>query len=259
MQRAVYISKIETLSELSGSYDRLYFGTEFCEHLLPTVKALKRAQKEALDRDWQFTLVTPYVTDAGLARLEKLLPLLSEGDEVVVNDWGVLDWLAADFPQLTALLGRLLTKQKRGPRIMNVVDIVPPAMLSHFRRSNVDTPHLHNWLIKKMNVARFELDYPLQGIERRADVPASLYTPWMYVSTTRLCLTNHCENRTQSLRAIFTCDHACQRHAFTLKHPNMPATLHLAGNTIFVRRDDLPANMEELGIDRLVIMPEIPI
>ncbi|MHA1568668.1 MAG: hypothetical protein ACTSXZ_04295, partial [Alphaproteobacteria bacterium] len=170
----------------------------------------------------------------------------------------LLDLVAHEHPQATIALGRLLTKQKRGPRIMNVIDLVPAEMLAHFRRMNVDVPHLRRWLIDEMRVSRFELDFPLQGIERKSDVPASLYTPWMYVSTTRLCLTNHCEDRTQSLRAIFQCDRACRKHHFTLTHDNMPAVLHLVGNTIFVKRNDLPENMSELGINRLVIQPQVP-
>lgn len=258
MERAVFLTQLKHLDDLTGSYDRLYFGHEFCDRLLPSPALLKKAKQAANDQGWDFTLVTPYVTNEGLAAVEALLPLLDDRDEAVVNDWGVLDLVAAEYPQLTVVLGRLLTKQKRGPRVLNVMDKVTDSMLTHYQRMNADVPHLKRWLTGPMRVTRYELDYPLQGLERKPDVPASLYSPWMYVSTTRLCLSSNCENRTQSLRAIFPCDQACRRHHFTLTHENMPAVLHLVGNTIFVKRNDLPDNLDELGIDRLVIQPQVP-
>lgn len=258
MQRALYVTRLTDLDQADGRFDRLYFGAEFCQHRLPAPAVIVRAREAAVKRGWAFSLMTPYVTNTGLAQLEALLPLLTEGDEVIVNDWGVLDWVAREWPQLCVVLGRLLTKQKRGPRLLNVLDKTPPEMLSHFRRSNVDIPQFSDFLTGEMRVARYELDNPLQGLERRPDVRASLYTPWMYVSTTRLCLVNHCENRTQSLRAIFATDHACQKHQFTLTHENMPAVLHLVGNTIFVENETLPENLDALGIDRLVVQPRPP-
>ncbi|MDP8225317.1 MAG: hypothetical protein P9L99_18290 [Candidatus Lernaella stagnicola] len=258
MERALYVTRLNEINAETEHYDRLYFGAEFCQFRIPSPALLRQAREAAAQHGWSFSLMTPYVTDEGLAALADLLPELRDGDEVIVNDWGVLDWVATEHERLTVVLGRLLTKQKRGPRILNVLDVTPPDMLSHYRRSNVDVPHLRDFLTGQMRVERFELDNPLQGMERRPAVPASLYTPWMYVSTTRLCLVNHCENRTQSLRAIFQTDFACQKHQFTLEHDNMPATLHLVGNTIFVENDGVPENLEQLGIDRLVFQPRPP-
>ncbi len=258
MERALYVTRLTDIDDAAASFQRLYFGAEFCEFRIPSPDLLRKAREVAATRGWAFSLMTPYVTTMGLEKLEALLPELDDGDEVILNDWGTLDWVAADFPHLRVVLGRLLTKQKRGPRILNVASITPPDMLSHYRRSNVDVPKLRDFLTDELRVERYELDNPLQGIERRPDVPASLYTPWMYVSTTRLCLVNHCENRTQSLRAIFQTDFACQKHQFTLKHDNMPATLHLVGNTIFVKNPVEPTNLEQLGINRLVVQPRPP-
>jgi hypothetical protein len=258
MERALYVTRLSEIDRPAEDYDRLYFGAEFCQFRVPSAKQVWEARKTAAAKGWKFSLMTPYVTEVGLAKLEPIVEELGDGDEVIVNDWGVLDWLADEVKHVDVVLGRLLTKQKRGPRILKVVDRTTPDMLSHYRRSNVDVPAFRDFLTAEMGITRFELDNPLQGLERRPDVPASLYTPWMYVSTTRLCLVNHCETRTQSLRAIFETDHACQKHHFTLEHDNMPTTLHLVGNTIFVENPELPDNLEPLGIDRIVYQPRPP-
>lgn len=244
-----------------GGYGRLYFGQEFCERLLPSVGQLDQMLDQARELGLAFTLVTPYVTEEGLERVEALVEHLSgRGSEyeVVVNDWGVLHWLRESYPKIVPVLGRLLTKQKRGPRILNLKGLVPDAMLDHFRRSNVDLQIMVEFL-KKMGITRVELDNLLQGVARENPLAASIYTPYAYISTTRLCLTNSCDHRTQSLRAIFPCGQECRIYRFRLTHPSMPVPLILGGNTYFYRLDELPANLEQLGIDRVVFQPEIPI
>jgi len=135
--------------DAQGGYRRLYFGQEFCERLLPTRSQLDEMQERARELGLAFTLVTPYVTEEGLEQVEALVGHLSGCDsraEVVVNDWGVLYWLRETHPDLVPVLGRLLTKQKRGPRILNLKGIVPDTMIDHFRRSNVDLPVLVEFL-----------------------------------------------------------------------------------------------------------------
>ncbi len=71
----------------------------------------------ARERDLDFTLLTPSVSDAGISELRPLFQLLDrhENCEVVFNDWGVLNLLRREFPNLspaqcdsyTAFLSRL--------------------------------------------------------------------------------------------------------------------------------------------------------
>jgi len=261
MQRAVLIAKSEALDSLGEAYDRLYFGCEFCERLIPGRARLEGALAWAREREMEFTFVTPYVTDKGGDRLAELLPWFAEqwpGAEVVVNDWGMLHFVAESGAALKPVLGRLLTKQKRGPRLTRLVEKLPPDAVAHFQRSNVDVPMLQAFL-KSKGIERVELDNLLQGIDRDPSVSASLYYPYLYVSTTRLCLSNSCDHRTRSLREIFPCGQECQTYTFHLTHSDMPVELLLRGNTQFYRNDTLPENLDELGIDRLVHEPDIPL
>jgi hypothetical protein len=94
-------------------YDRIYIGTEFCERLLPSVAMLETVLSRRAKAALPLTLVTPYLTDAGMGRVEKLLRLLSrrgpEAMEVVCNDWGTLHLLGTRYRgRFQPVLGRLL-------------------------------------------------------------------------------------------------------------------------------------------------------
>ena len=261
MQKAVFIAKQKALDSIEGEFDRLYYGCEFCERLIPGEERLTHAISCADERGMEFTFVTPFATDFGMDKLLALLPWLAQerpGTEVVVNDWGTLHLISDRKLDLEPVLGRLLTKQKRGPRIMRVLDRTPEAMHDHFRRSNVDVPVLKQFLESK-RVHRVELDNLIQGIVRDPAMPASLYYPYLYVTTTRLCLSNSCDHRTHPLRAIEPCGRECQTYTFGLTHKDMPVKLMLRGNTQFYRNDTLPDNLDELGIDRLVFEPDLPL
>ena len=97
-----------------------------------------------LEQVLDFTFVTPYVTDEGLKILESLFPEIEEkklGSEVVLNDWGILRILNERHPNLEPVMGRLLNKMKRGPRLMNLLDILPQSSIDYFRSCSLDVPH----------------------------------------------------------------------------------------------------------------------
>ena len=263
MEQAVFISKIKDLDCVTQKYSRLYYGAEFCEHLAPSCEDLDQVVRFADGRNMDFTLVTSFLTDEGLRRAQRLLGRLFQikpHSEVVVNDWGLLGWLNREYPGFGLVLGRLLTKQKRGPQILSLKGRVPDAMVDHFRRCNADSAVLRDFLAEN-RVKRIELDNLLQGIRRPADaLPGSLYLPFAYITTTRLCLANSCEDRTHKpYRAIVPCHQECQKHSFRLRHKQIPVDLLLKGNTQFFKNERLPDNVSDLNIDRIVFEPEMPV
>lgn len=262
-ERAVLFSEPADLEAFSGPCDRIYFGHEFCQRRFPGPGAAGRALDLAAGRNLPFTLVTPFVTDAGLARVRELLDELAsaglpDGFEIVVNDWGALRMIRHKWPGIPLILGRLLTKQKRGPRLMNILDRLPADAADHFMRSNVDTPHLAEFL-RTQGIVRVELDNLLQGIRRApGTLPASLYTPFAYISTTRLCLLMRGDQSDKNFRSIGQCSRECRRYDITLTHPDMPVPLHLHGNTMFFKNNEIPSDLAELNIDRIVFEPGVP-
>lgn len=264
MEKAVYLTKINGLANLSADFSRIYFGNEFCERLLPTVDDLKEMLEYAFKKGMKFTFVTPYVTNRGLKILNSLFTFLAQensGCEVVFNDYGVLRVLLNNFDGLKPVMGRLLNKMKRGPRLMNLIDALPETTVKYFRSSSLDTQAFRNFLAKN-KINRVELDNLLQGIElnlSRFEISASLYVPYAYVTTTRACLAVNCDVHGQEdMVGIFPCKKECQRYTFYLKSRIMPTLLIRKGNTIFFKNDRMPENLEKIGVDRIVYEPYIP-
>jgi hypothetical protein len=262
MEQAIFISKVKNIKYYNTSFSRLYFGNEFCEHLIPSVIDLEQVLDFVLGNSLDFTFVSPYVTNDGLRKLEILLQEISRkrpNSEVVFNDYGVLRILNTHYPELEPVLGRLLNRMKRGPRLMMVIDKLPRTTVEYFQSSNITVPILSQFL-NENRVRRVELDNVLQGFDFSLDgLSASLYVPFAYITTTRLCLTNSCDvPETEELIGIFPCKRECQKYDFHLKNPIMPVTLIRKGNTIFFKNEILPYRLEERTITRIVNEPEVP-
>jgi hypothetical protein len=262
LEHAVMFSRLDALLGWREATDRVYFGHEFCQRLLPAGEELMRAAKHVSSEGHGFTFVTPFVSNAGLRRVQDLVGQLvssacAEGLEIVVNDWGVLHWLRREHPSVSPVLGRLLSKQKRGPQILHLTETLPPAATDHFCRANVDTTPVSEFL-RGAGVQRVELDNLLQGIRRDGGLSASLYYPYGYVTTTRLCVFMGGDRPDKDPRSIGTCSRECFRYDVSLRHDHMPVPLLLRGNTQFFHNDTLPDNLQELNITRLVHQPALP-
>ena len=266
MEQALYITTIDNLRRYwSDDFNRIYFGQEFCQRLLPAPETVRAAGVFARAHAVPLTLVTPYVTDAGLSAVERVLAVYADsgsGTEVVCNDWGVLHLLRRDFAGLEPVLGRLLNKQKRGPRIMNIIDKVPSPTRDYYRRSNLDVPAAVSFL-RRQGISRVEFDNLLQGLDFSGADPAvrrSLYLPFAFVSSTRFCLTALADSEAdETTVGVLPCSQPCQRYGFTLVNPVMRVPLLRRGNTVFVINDRIPEAVVQGEVDRLVIQPEIPL
>lgn len=260
-ENAIFICKLDNLKKVTSGYSRLYFGNEFCQQLMPEEKALFEVLGLVLKRRLNFTFVTPFLTDIGIRKINPLLNLLNSKlpqAEIVINDWGLFRIIKGTYSKFNLVLGRLLVKQKRGPRILNLMKKVPKSMIEHFRMASTDTSIFTNFLINQ-GIKRIELDNLLQGIERNSQIKASLYYPFAYVTTTRYCLSNPRTSNSTFRRMINPCNFECQRYTFKLKHKSMPVDLLLKGNTQFFENKNIPTNLEKMNIDRLVYEPQIPL
>jgi hypothetical protein len=264
MQNSLFIAKKQNLKYWNKKFTRLYFGNEFCQRLIPTIEDLDHVINFVKKNNVRLSFVTPYATDEGISKLEPLLELLNKklpGSEVIINDYGTLELMQEKKLKLKPVLGRLLTKQKRGPRIINIMDKLPKPAIEHFRKSNAEVPIFQEFLIRN-GFGRVELDNLLQGIEddfSNSKIKASLYYPYAYVTTTRFCLTSICDKNNIS-PGIYPCKKECQKYgSFKLTNKHMPIPLLLKGNTQFFENKKLPKDLEGKGIDRLVYEPELPI
>jgi hypothetical protein len=98
------------------------------------------------------------------------------------------------------------------------------------------------------------MDLPLPGLQ------TSLYYPWAFVATTRLCMTAGCDRPDAPARlGIFSCAHECRKYSLMLENEIMPVPLVRKGNTIFFQNEELPPDLHGTGISRIVIEPGIPL
>ncbi|MEM2631386.1 MAG: hypothetical protein QXE00_02330 [Candidatus Bathyarchaeia archaeon] len=265
MEKAIYVTNINKLTNLDAEFSRIYFGNEFCERLIPTVESVREALEFASKKGVNFSFVTPYVTNKGLRTLEKIFTFLARENpscEVIFNDYGVLRVLLNKFSELKPVMGRLLNKMKRGPRLMNLIDFLPETTIKYFRSSSLEIQVFRDFLIKN-RVRRVELDNLLQGIElnlSKFGISVSLYVPYAYVTTTRACLAINCDvHEQEDVVGIFPCKKECQLYTFYLKSEVMPVLLIRKGNTIFLKNEKVPENVKEIGVDRIVYEPYIPL
>lgn len=289
MEKAIFITKVSQLRYIDHKYSRLYYGNEFCERLIPSLQDLREIVGYIQKRRLYFSFVSPYVTNVGLGRLRVLFEFLRVENincEVVINDWGVLNLVNHKYPNLAPVLGRLLTKQKRGPRLIKllkrqvrprlIIDSknpgkrciiieksLPLALDPYYKGSNTASVSIiHNFLIRQ-RINRIELDNIVQGFFLRLPqdkIFASVYLPYVYITTTFFCPTAGCDRKKKSLLKIKPCKRQCQRYVFKLRHRTMPKVIYLKGNTQFYKNASLTIRkLEKSGIDRMVYQPEIPI
>ena len=264
MEQALFIARTDNLKYWSPEFTRLYFGMEFCERLLPSPAQLKKALTFAVDQQAAFTLVTPYVTEAGLKQVEKLVAALCEvqpASEIIFNDWGVFHLLREKSYPLKPVLGRLLNKLKRGPRIVPVRDKIPATSLDYFMTPNLSIPAVGSFLLD-LGVSRVECDNLLQGLNLDGisnDLHISLYLPFAYVTTTRFCFMPSIHDPGEMKIGVLPCKKECRQYAFSLWNPVMTVPLVRKGNTIFFSNEEIPSHLIREGkVDRIVVQPEIP-
>ncbi len=257
-------------------FSRGAFGNEFCEHLLPAPRVLEEARAAVRARGLAFTFLTPYASDTGIRALRELLPVL-DGDEVVFNDWGVLNLLRRDFPGLTPVQGRLLNKSLRDPRVMGLYAEAPAngpagaATLDALRRSSADCES-YTGLLARFGVDILEMDSLPQGMDfsfaaRGVRVGVSL--PFGFVSTSRVCMAAGLHYaKAEKFQPGAPCRHECQTHLVEYTYTNSPFANRdqkflLKGNTYFYSHTAamLRRLLEQAAhgeIHRLTFQPRLP-
>lgn len=228
-----------TLWELcsEASLSALYFGSEFCQDLLPSIEDAAAFCIHCLDRGLEPVLLTPLVTYRGLARLTRLLSGL-QGlacfPTVVFNDWGVFELLSQAYSTLPLRMGRLMNRGLRDPRLEM------PALGPDGENTN------RGMAIRKLAAARgvvaVETDADLEpgylgagteGLQR------TLHVPFTFIASGRNCLEKAAA--TPEGRGIFTqglssgCAGPCRGISRRELRQDTQKEMWRAGNTVFFK------------------------
>lgn len=258
MEKALFVSKLESIEALLAEdmYHYLYFGNEFCEHLIPTEKEVKDALKICKNFNIKFVLVTPYVAEHGLENLKKLLDMLveytgTEDFEIIINDWGVYHFCKQLGIQ-HIIVGRLLNKMERDMRIEILCD--KDSGLYEYLKSPSILSDCNKKFLNEVNIKRVEFDNVFQGINLNyldESLKYSLYYPYLYVTTSRLCPDNSHYFKDE------TCKKNCYYNHFDYIFQEESIQFYVKGKTVFARNDELPLTYEKY-FDRLIIEKTIP-
>src|SRR5262249_1949978 len=221
------------------------FGTEFCEHLVPRASALESAINAARSRHLAFTLLTPYVSNQGIAALQPLFDLLAKngGGAVVFNDWGRPHLLGREYPKLIPVQGRLLNKSLRDPRVTTIYTAAPSpkAAINTLQRSNLDCES-YTAFLSRLGVEAVEMDNLPQGtdlsfVENGMKVNADV--PFGFMSTSRICMAAGLHyHKQEKFQPGAPCRHECQTHLLEYAYTNSPfdnrdQKFYLKGNSYF--------------------------
>jgi hypothetical protein len=213
----------------------LYFGTEFCQELLPGIRETEAFCAHCSEHGLEAVLLTPMVTHRGLTRLDRLLDgLTSRGrcPAVVFNDWGVLELLRTTHPSFPLRMGRLMNRGLRDPRLD--MQSLGPAGENTERGAGIRK------LASSLGVSAVESDADLEpgylgaganGLER------VLHVPFTFASSGRNCLEKAAA--TPAGKGIFThglssgCNAPCRSICRKEYRQDTQKQMWRAGNTLF--------------------------
>lgn len=261
VEEATFIIDTADLKNFSDRYTRIYFGNEFCQRLIPSASELEEVLDFILSKSLNFTFVTGFVMEQDLNYLQDLLVIISgkaPGAEVVINDWGMLDIVKKH--NLMPVIGRLLTKQRRDPRILNLKERLTAPAKERSKSSAIGQSLVR--FLKNKSIERMEIDNLPQGIQLGVNAGLeglhfSLYFPFNYVTTSRQCIFNN--GSPHSGRGLSSkCGMKCRLSPIELRHCTMPLPLYMKGNTIFLENRKMPDYLAREGIDRVIYQPRIP-
>ena len=261
---------------VKGNPDRVYYGNEFCEKLIPTISELRNCYFFVKPRSIGFTFVTPFVTNIGLKKLVDLLGFLNDQNniEVVFNDWGVFKLIKDRFGNLKPILGRLLTKQRRDPRMLKIFNNQhkylkkttpggktkailfakkpPRALFEHYQASVINLSTYQEYLLSQ-GINRVEIDNLIWGMDIRVNkkLGVSIYLPYGYITVSRMC--------GMLTLTYAACKKECKKYFFQLEDESLPVPFYGIGNAIFYKSNP-PENkyLEKLRINRIVYQSRLP-
>ncbi|MBQ3414331.1 MAG: hypothetical protein IJH39_03100 [Clostridia bacterium] len=259
MEEAIFIKNINDISSVPDNYRRIYFGEEFCENKIPSLKKFKDAYDYTYKNNKYLTIVFPYLPDKGLSNVKKIidnLEILSPGFEIVANDWGTIHFIKEKYPEANVIVGRLLNKIKRDPRIKTAEDALPKEIYDLYKCSNLLTKVSQN-LLSKLNIKNIEFDCPMHGVRlKKSKFNYSVHYPFGYITTTRLCINN---KLTYSNGNDYACnEQCCQYTALEYKNKSFPCRVFQKGNTVFYYNNMISKEqLAKMGFKRIISHREL--
>lgn len=216
----------------SGSLRAIYFGSEFCEDLIPRLKKALDFCYWAYEAGLEAVMLTPIVTQKGLKQVAQLYEgIKSEGwnPSVVFNDWGVFNLFRYSYPSVQLHAGKLLNRALRDPRLIEKVVVPATGLPQRGERIRM--------FLSALGVVAVETDSDLEGGflgNRYSGLQRVLHLPFTFVASGRNCLikaevANDNDSFTKGLGK--TCQRPCLGRWHQISRPDVSVPLWRSGNT----------------------------
>lgn len=169
----------------------LYFGNEFCEYMLPNKTEIMEFMSLCMKENLKPIFVTPVVSDWGIKRMKEDLECLDTYDvdiEIVVNDVGVLELLHRRYTKFKISLGRIFDKTSHDSRasVQELEHYYGTAGLQFARTPGILSEEAKE-IFSRYKIERYEFDLPKVGLDLPKNGKFSLYWPYHYLTTGRVC------------------------------------------------------------------------
>ncbi len=238
----------------AGPLRAVYFGSEFCQDLLPTVAEAENFCALAKEADLEALLLTPVVRADGLSRVLKLVTDLENrgwAPTLVFNDLGVLRMLHNEHPATKLQAGRLINRALRDPRLAVQPLEAQPRQTS--RGGAIRT------LLLRYAVAGLETDADLEGSylgDGTSNLQRVLHLPYVFAASGRNCLLKADTQQDDKNFAKWLsnpCPAPCRGRWHAEERADLSLPLWRAGNTIFYEATQTAVEAHLARTDRIVI------
>lgn len=261
---------------------RLHYGSEFCQYRLPSFTEVRKAALYSWENGMDFTFATSYLHEKKFQELDKILQGLASLSEeygkpieIVVNDWGVYYHLRSHYPQFNLVMGRMLNKMIRDPRVASFYNQDEVAAAAEAgKRVMQGTGLFSSWFgrfLEEGNLTGIEFDPLLQDMDLTGcpeNWHISFHFPFGCVASGSACMVGFMDaEKKDKFRGDPSCKHQCQTAVFELKprtFGDMESRVFQKGNTaFFAHQHELIErglhNATTISGSRVVYSPRIPV
>lgn len=262
---------IESVSDyLDGQISMIYFGNEFCEYRIPHINQVKKFIELCEEEHLAPILVTPVVTDYGIKKLDEIFAYLHEHKknmEIIVNDIGVLALIKHKYSGFSLALGRIFDKTSHDARAsMEELELYYGKNGLDFAKTPGVISEYALQVYQQYDVQRYEFDLPKVGLRLPNKVGFSLYWPYSYLTTGRVCMLRSTEldGKEKFLVGQGACSQPCRMlqvekrkplNGYSFENRKRLTNLYLfqKGNTLFYLNNTEESDLYIKQFDRLIL------
>jgi len=244
MEKALKIESYEIVTDAElmkqPGVSRIYFGHEFCDRLLPSEMKMRQMIKLARKNKKEISFLTPLSSEAGLGKTKKLLSYLDDEDEIVVNDYGILNVVSSSFSN-PIVIGRVL-----GRNVLSTLTIL---------QNNRINPIKYLDLLS-LNIKRIEMDYfncNSNILLLKKHIGFSFYAEAPFWTITRRCAFNR---NSRSMDKFKACNRECLDYRIIAYNNKIRKKFIIDGNKILDIKDDVQRKIDRKAFNRIVFPPQ---